>query len=246
MQPIIPPSNNDRKASEPQLLLPEGKSDSKIKFERPILKHLDKILFATSSIYLIIVIFWLANKNTLKSPWRSQNTNETIIKTNQNISKSDAEFIKYMSKSLAAIERRKKTAKKQTNETIKTAQTKIIERIYIPVSVAEETASQPNNSNRLRVPTPPPIKGKPTLFPAQTSSEEIATIKESNDRHVLVGLLELGENSVALFSINGDTRRIKIGQKIGQSGWTLIGAANRVAKISRNGKIRSISTGEEI
>ena len=246
MQPIIPPSNGHN-SSKPKLLLPEATTNSKIRFSRHILKNLDKILFATGSIYLIIVIFCLANKNTLKLPWISQSRNETKIEQDLKISNSDAKFINYMSKSLIAIER-KIAAKKAEVARKDPKQTKIVERIYIPVSAAENHPSQENHTNRLNVPAPPPISGKPRLFPPQTSSvsRQTASIKESNVSHVLVGLLELGDNSVALFSINGDTHRIKIGQKIGKSGWVLIGAVDRQAKISRYGKIRLISTGEEI
>lgn len=247
---LIPPSS-DRNTSEPKLLLPEAKRDLQTPTTPFILKNLDKILFATSSIYLIVVIFWLVNKSTIKLPWLAQNAAETKSKPEPKKSQYDAEFIKYMRESIAAIERKKAELKPKI--ATKPTETKIIERIYIPVSAtAEKILPQKNNSeNRLSVPAPPPIKGKPRLFPTQTPARKTTQlkpepVKESQVSHVLVGLLESGTNSVALFSIEGDTRRFKIGQKIGQSGWTLIGAANRVAKISRNGKIRYISAGEKI
>lgn len=240
MQPIIPPTNGHNN-SKPKLLLPEAKNNSKIRFDRAVIANLDKILFAIGSIYLIIVIFWLTNKKTIIFPRLSQSSNATKIKQKQKISKSDLEFINYTTKSLIAIDR-KIAARKSEIKPKNSQQTKIIERIYIPV----ESPSQANYSDRLNVPVPPSINGKPTLFPPQTSSRQTVSIKESNDTHVLVGLLELGKNSVALVSINGETQRIKIGQKIGKSGWVLIGAVDRQAKISRYGKIRLIATGEEI
>ena len=62
----------------------------------------------------------------------------------------------------------------------------------------------------------------------------------------LVGLLDLGDSSAALFEIRGSTKRIKVGEAIGSSGWLLVAVANQEAIIRRNGEVRSIYVGQQI
>jgi Tfp pilus assembly protein PilP len=61
---------------------------------------------------------------------------------------------------------------------------------------------------------------------------------------VLIGILELGDRSAALFEVNGVSRRVKVGENIGSSGWTLVEVKNREAVIRRNGEVRSIIVGQ--
>jgi Tfp pilus assembly protein PilP len=63
-------------------------------------------------------------------------------------------------------------------------------------------------------------------------------------KHTLVGLLELGDRSAALFDINGSTQRFNVGEGIGNSGWTLVSVANQEAVIRRNGEVRSVYVGQ--
>ena len=62
----------------------------------------------------------------------------------------------------------------------------------------------------------------------------------------LEGLMELGEKSAALFKMDGVTRRIKLGENIGSTGWTLVEVSNGEAIIRRNGEVRSIYTGQKL
>lgn len=249
---LIPPNQKSNLAND-RLLLPEIKSENQSNFEtkRPkrrksILDNLDKILFCISVIYLILILFWLSSKNKITLPWQSPTVTEITSKSILKISNSDAQFIKYMSQSLTAIERKIAAKQEQENRQLQSensrSKVKIIEkieRVYIPVAANPEIDSE----RRLSVPKPPPIKGKNSLF-SRSSTQETAA--NNTVTHVLVGLFESGNSSVALFSINGITKRIKIGQEIGRSGWTFIGAADREAKISRHGKVRHLATGEEI
>jgi Tfp pilus assembly protein PilP len=63
--------------------------------------------------------------------------------------------------------------------------------------------------------------------------------------YTLVGLLESGENSAALFDVDGVTQRFKIGEAIGASGWTLVSVANQEAVVRRNGEVRSVYVGQK-
>jgi hypothetical protein len=57
--------------------------------------------------------------------------------------------------------------------------------------------------------------------------------------------MELGDRSAGLFEINGVARRIRIGQTIGSSGWTLVEVKDGEAIIRRNGEVRSIFVGQK-
>lgn len=63
--------------------------------------------------------------------------------------------------------------------------------------------------------------------------------------HTLMGILEAGDNSVALFSINGSTQRIRLGEAIGDSGWLLVSVNDKQAVMRRNGDVRAIYVGQK-
>ena len=65
-------------------------------------------------------------------------------------------------------------------------------------------------------------------------------------QHTLVGLLELGDQSVALFSIDGVTRRVAIGEAIGGSGWVLAEVAAQEAKVRKDGEVQSLFIGQKL
>jgi len=78
-----------------------------------------------------------------------------------------------------------------------------------------------------------------TQTAAATIPSDPATI------YTLVGILELGERSAALFEVNGVARRIYIGENIAGSGWTLVEVANQEAVMRRNGEVRTIFVGQQ-
>nr|WP_066382895.1 MULTISPECIES: hypothetical protein [unclassified Anabaena] len=101
----------------------------------------------------------------------------------------------------------------------------------LPVIPFGQTLPQsPTNTNQATVPVTTLTVTPPT--PAST--------------HTLEGLLELGDKSVALFEINGVSRRIHIGESIGSSGWTLVDVSNGEAIVRRNGEVRSIFAGQKL
>lgn len=105
-----------------------------------------------------------------------------------------------------------------------------------PVPTAAPTASTPTSTTALApVPLPPAAPG-----PAAAAT---ATALPTTT-HTLMGLLELGDRSAALFEINGVTRRIHLGESIGSSGWTLVEVANQEAIMRRNGEVRSVYVGQ--
>ncbi|MBD1905476.1 hypothetical protein NDI37_19795 [Funiculus sociatus GB2-A5] len=90
-----------------------------------------------------------------------------------------------------------------------------------------------------QLPPPPP----PSALPELSAATAPAPVAEAI--HTLVGVLELGNRSAALFSINGVTKRLQVGENIGSSGWTLVSVDNQEAIIRRNGEVRSIYVGQK-
>ena len=95
-----------------------------------------------------------------------------------------------------------------------------------------ETPTQP-------VSLPPPI---PVKIPA---TETVVPSEIKVPINTLVGILELGERSAALFEIDGVARRIYVGENIGGSGWTLVEVVNQEAVVRRNGEVRSVFVGQQ-
>ncbi|NEQ23372.1 MAG: hypothetical protein F6K28_30305 [Microcoleus sp. SIO2G3] len=87
-----------------------------------------------------------------------------------------------------------------------------------------------------RLPAPPAI-----AVPNSPSVQSPAPVAN----HTLVGLLELGDRSAALFDVSGVTQRITVGEAIGASGWILVSVANQEAVIRRNGEVRSVYVGQK-
>ncbi|AFY81744.1 hypothetical protein [Oscillatoria acuminata] len=87
----------------------------------------------------------------------------------------------------------------------------------------------------------PPAEESEPLPAAAASSSSVSGLK-----HQLVGILELGDRSVALFEVDGVPRRVNIGETIGSSGWSLVEVKDGEAVIRRNGEVRSIYTGQSL
>jgi hypothetical protein len=107
----------------------------------------------------------------------------------------------------------------------------VIERVYIPYQTTTQP-TLPQVPQTAQVPqgtvnAPRPEPGLPAA------------------NHTLVGLLELGERSAALFEIDGVSQRVYIGEPIGNSGWNLVSVSSDEARIRRNGEVRSIYIGQK-
>ena len=88
----------------------------------------------------------------------------------------------------------------------------------------------------------------PTIVPPAPAKESNISPQISAPSYSaqLDGLLELGNKSVALFKVDGISRRINLGENIGTTGWTLVEVSNGEAIVRRNGEVRSIYTGQKL
>jgi hypothetical protein len=82
-----------------------------------------------------------------------------------------------------------------------------------------------------------------TKTPSQASPS--STVKYVPAGYTLIGLLDLGEKSAALFKTNDTTQQIWVGETIGETGWILKSVTPRAVKISRKRQSRSLSVGDK-
>lgn len=119
------------------------------------------------------------------------------------------------------------------------------------VAAVPYTTSQPASPQPQPEPEPPQASEEPQVTPQpeeEPTPAATTTPTPSSSTpgmtHTLVGILELGDRSAALFEIQGAARRVNIGERIGSSGWTLVEVQDGEAIIRRNGEVRSIYTGQ--
>jgi hypothetical protein len=216
-------------------------------------KLFDRLLLAITALSLIGVggLLWLGQQG------RSTNA-DTMAQ------QSDEEFLAYLQRSLDVIYDKVETGDLGNTATatqlppglttptppmlpplgaggtvgsLGTGPVNVIERVYIPY----QTAQQPTAGAPVLVPQPgvgAPSPVVPTAPPTNNTAP-------ANPAHALVGILELGDRSAALFEINGVSQRVYIGERVGSSGWSLVSVSNEEAVIRRNGEVRSIFIGQK-
>jgi hypothetical protein len=116
--------------------------------------------------------------------------------------------------------------------------------VYVPVYPS--ASPSPAASGTATAPTGAPMTGAkpaPSAQPAPVVSP-VPNIAAATNQ-TLLGVLELGEKSAALFEVNGTPQRIEMGEQIGTSGWTLVSIKDQEAIVRRNGEVRSIYVGQK-
>ena len=117
-----------------------------------------------------------------------------------------------------------------------------------PAIIPKPLSSVVNNSPIKNVQPATQPKTKKTEINSQPLKEEppkLATITPTVSVQ-LEGILESGDQSVALFNIDGTTRGVNLGENIGGTGWILIEISNGEAIIRRHGEKRSIYAGQRL
>lgn len=104
----------------------------------------------------------------------------------------------------------------------------VIERVYVPYQA-----------------TAAPSQAPAAAVPGAVGQAQPSTNAAPAAVHTLVGVLELGSRSAALFEVSGVPQRIYIGERIGSSGWSLVSVSNEEAVIRRNGEVRSVYIGQK-
>ena len=227
--------------------------------------YLDKILLVISIGYLCFILWTVFGKNHAILPI-------SLFSQQKTISQSDVEFIDYMQRSLATIDRQ--LEQKSHNSVATTSKNQNSETVYVPVYTPTQTTKSHNKIalpqlNNLLPPPPPSklsaianphisnvaIKSPPPpseivankTQPVQkstASSKITATAVVPEVKSSLIGIVELKEGSAALFKINGITQRIWLGEKIKNTNWTLDSIVGQKAIISNQQSKRTLGVGE--
>lgn len=113
-----------------------------------------------------------------------------------------------------------------------------------PVAASPSASESPQPKILARETEPAPAPSAQQSAPAPEQSAP-AVSSAPTSAHTLVGILELGDRSAALFEVDGVARRIYVGESIGASGWTLAEIKNQEAVIRKGGDVRSVFVGQK-
>ena len=208
---------------------------------------LDKVIFVIACVYLGWVVAWLISQKNAP------------VSQNGTISQEEQKFIAYLQSSLAIIDRQGQTSSPdpdpdpQNNPSpVATVPPpppanlpvnntpQIIERIYVPVY-----PQTPETAAKIAPVTPanPDISAPPLPAAPQVNRPLAAVIPTNNQvKNTLVGVMDLGDRSSALFDNKGITTRISPGEFI--NGWTLVEVGNQQVILSRNGQTKVLEVGQ--
>ncbi|TAG95266.1 MAG: hypothetical protein EAZ09_08755 [Oscillatoriales cyanobacterium] len=118
----------------------------------------------------------------------------------------------------------------------------------VAASPSPSTSSEPKilarESEPATAPVAAPAAAQQQAAP-QSQPAAPAVSSAPTSAHTLVGILELGDRSAALFEVDGVARRIYVGESIGSSGWTLGEIKNQEAVIRKGGDVRSVFVGQK-
>ncbi|NER78239.1 MAG: hypothetical protein F6K42_01425 [Leptolyngbya sp. SIO1D8] len=176
------------------------------------------------------------------------------------VASANAEFLEYLRRSLDVITQ-------QVGASATTPKAGVTD---IPIALNNGTVGLPPiGNNALPLPSAaglPPVNGSVQVIErvyipyqaAQSPSPSVATVPSVSSGtvtpspsavpapvHTLMGVLELGDRSAALFEIDGVSQRVYIGERIGNTDWSLVSVGNDEAVIRRNGEVRSIYIGQQ-
>lgn len=176
----------------------------------------------------------------------------TVAASGESEPPKDADFLQYIQRSLDRLA--KQSPPSPTVAVSPSPSPSVVERVYVPIypTAPSPVAISPATPASPAVPAPNPNSSRPgstataRTNPAATApaaSSPVPNIAAAS--HTLVGVLELGDRSAALFEVNGTPQRIEIGEAIGTSGWTLVSIKNQEAIVRRNGEVRSIYVGQK-
>ncbi|MEM7725331.1 MAG: hypothetical protein AAF208_03040 [Cyanobacteria bacterium P01_A01_bin.45] len=118
-----------------------------------------------------------------------------------------------------------------------------------PVNIAKTPISikQPSKPISALLPAIPSAPTAPSSKQSAVEEQkQKLTVAKASVNHELKGVMDLGEQSAAIFKIEGADLQIRRGETIGTSGWTLVDITGKEAIIRRNGEVRSIQAGQSL
>ncbi|MGF1591010.1 MAG: hypothetical protein ACFCU7_17540 [Pleurocapsa sp.] len=215
-------------------------------------RYLGKVLFALACSYSLFVGWWLFGDQVNRMLVMLTGGKQVIV------SKSDVQFIDYMRRSLDQLDRQLEAKNLAPDQVVyipvytpnaATIQFPQVAGNNIPLTTLPSSTPAsippPETPPVLKIPTPPPLPAPTPMVDSSGQEKAIATSNKPAIKHTLSGILELGANkSAALIKVQGETRRVWVGEKVNTSGWILESVENQRAKISYQGQVRFIAVGE--
>jgi hypothetical protein len=158
-----------------------------------------------------------------------------------------------------------------TTETRRSASGQPVERIYVPVyqpqtpqarTVPASVAGAPRATG---LPLPPPPQARvPARLPSAVqgyvpnrpsrpstrlarpplTTAVVPAPATSAPESTVIGVMELGDRSVAMIELNGATQRVSVGQTL-DSGWQLMQIADQKVIMQRGGEVRALTVGQK-
>jgi len=188
---------------------------------------LDKVIFVIACIYLGWVVAWLISQKNAP------------ISQNSTTSQEDKKFIAYLQSSLAIIDRQSQTSSPDPNPAAKNNPSPVV-----PVPPAPPANLPVNNTPQIIERIYVPVYPQTPLPAAPQVNRPLAAVIPTNNqvKNTLVGVMDLGDRSSALFDNKGITMRISPGEFI--NGWTLVEVGSQQVILSRNGQTKVLEVGQ--
>ncbi len=264
---VIIPKNNPPQPKRPKTEAnkPTNQSDSKNKPAAPSeapqsVGFIDSLLLGcalTSAIFAVVLglINAKISNSQLAQTANPQSDSRSIAKLDSKLDQS-AEVAEKLQRSLAEIQPKNDPGLTTTrqladpvkiNDSTKNDPIKIIDippadkvkPIFIPIY-----QSPPNATNAPIKPISPVAAAKEIpKEPTKEAAQNVPVKKPSN--FTLIGVLDLGEKSSAIFDTNGTIQSVKIGGNLGDSGWIVSRISQQEVTLKKGKENAAVSVGQK-
>lgn len=120
-----------------------------------------------------------------------------------------------------------------TNGIVDTTGASPVKPIYIPI-YQPPAPTVNSNSAPTATPVAPPVVNVPTLAKSAPSG-----------RYTLIGILDLGDRSSAMFDIDGSIQSVKIGNVVGDSGWSVRSISQQEVILKKGREDTTVTVGQK-
>ncbi|MEE3719208.1 hypothetical protein V2H45_20900 [Tumidithrix elongata RA019] len=115
--------------------------------------------------------------------------------------------------------------------------------LYIPVY---QPPSPNSTTNPIALPPVSSTNGSVVeITPSNTQPITAPTVTSTAPSYTLIGVLDLGDRSSAMFDINGSMQTIGLGKQVGNSGWLLSRISQQEVTLRRGQATKSIFVGQK-
>jgi Tfp pilus assembly protein PilP len=143
-----------------------------------------------------------------------------------------------------------RTISKQTSNLLNVIDTPQVKPIYIPIYQLPTATTNTTNPVNLQPPatTTPNIAAVNIPTPNVVTPPKVAPVtpkKSPIGNNTLIGVLDLGDRSSAMIDINGSIQSIKVGNAVGDSGWSVSRIVQQEVILKRGNEDTKVSVGQK-